>query len=183
MNIVEEGITQWERFRAGVVAELEIVPEDQWGFRPAGGARTLRALARHVIEASIAFTDQLLLDDGNFVRLFDPKTREALRTRLPELETKAQIIDALKSTGADNFKRLREAAEMLATRPIASGREPQSRVTAMHFAAGHEMYHRGQIATYVRQLGHTPALTMQVEKATAAVSAASQGSQERPGSR
>ena len=176
MNIVEEAITQWERFRAGVVAELEIIPEEQWAFRPAEGARTVRALARHVIEAGVAFTDQLLLEDGTFLRLFDPKTREELRTRLPRLETKAEILDALKSTGAQNMQRLRANAAMLETAPIASGKSQQSRVTAIHFAASHEMYHRGQVAALVRQLGHTPALTAQVEKATAAASSSSPGS-------
>jgi uncharacterized damage-inducible protein DinB len=181
MNIVEEAITQWERFRAGVIAELELIPEDDWGFRAAEGARTVRALARHVVEAGVAFTDQLLREDGNFLRLFDPKTREELRTRLPQLESKSDIVAALKSTGADNMKRLRENLQMLETQPIASGPSQQSRVTAMHFAASHEMYHRGQIAALVRQLGHKPALTMQIEKATAAASSASQGSPSRPG--
>lgn len=180
MNIVEEAITQWERFRAGVVAELELIPEEQWGFRPAEGARTVRALARHVVEAGVAFTDQLLREDGNFLRLFDPATREELRTRLPRLESKAGIIAALTSTGAENMKRLRDQIQMLETQPIASGRAQQSRVTAMHFAASHEMYHRGQIAALVRQLGHTPALTAQVEKATAAASS-SQRSPAPPG--
>ena len=176
MNIIEEGIKQWERFRAGVISELELIPEEQWGFRAAEGARTVRALARHVVEAGVAFTDQLLLEDGNFMRLFDPKTREALRTRLPNLETKADILAALQSTGADNMQRLRDGAQLLETQPIASGPSQQSRITALHFAASHEMYHRGQVAALVRQLGHTPALTMQVEKATAAASSASPGS-------
>ncbi len=37
-----------------------------------------------------------------------------------------------------------------------------SRLTYVFYAASHEDYHRGQLATYARSLGLVPALTQQI---------------------
>lgn len=164
MSIADEFIRQWELFRSGTIAELELIPEEQWSERPGEKARTVRALARHVLEAGAGFTHELLREDGSFAHLFEPGFREEIRKLLPQVETKAEILEALRSNGADNFRRLREAGEMLANTPMTSGKGTQSRLTGILFAASHEQYHRGQIAMVCRLLGHVPALTTQIEK-------------------
>ena len=163
MNVDEEAVKMWESIRAGTIAELELIPEDKWEYRPAEGARTVRALARHIAQAGAAFTDELLREDGSFARLFDPKVREELAVRLPTVNTKAEIIDMLRTLGADSTRRLREAGPALATKTISTFSGEQTRLTGLWFAAGHEMYHRGQIASYVRQLGITPAMTQMAQ--------------------
>ena len=164
MNVVDEAIRQWEAFRAGVIAELEQIPEEQWEFRPCEGARTVRALAYHLLQSGAGFTRELLRDDGSFANLFRADVREEIRRTLPEAKTRAEIIEALRGNGAENARKLREAGESLASRQFASLAGPQSRLTALNFAAAHEQYHRGQIAMIARILGRTPALTKQIEK-------------------
>lgn len=167
MNIVEEAIRQWETYRTGVIAELELIPEEQWDYRPSPGSRTVRALARHIMQAAVGFTNELLREDGAFARLFDPVAQEELRKTLPPAGNRGEIIEALRTTGAENARRLREAGEALAAQTMPSGKQTQSRLTALNFASGHEMYHRGQVAMLARLLGHKPALTQQIEKLTA----------------
>lgn len=164
MNLVEEAVHQWETYRAGVIAELELIPDDQWDHRPAEGARTVRALARHIMQAAVGFTNELLREDGSFTRLFDPVVQEELRRTLPPARNREEILEALRATGADNARRLREAGEALATRTMPSGKSTQSRLAGLTFATAHEMYHRGQVAMMARLLGHKPALTQQIEK-------------------
>jgi len=159
MNLVEEGIRMWESYRAGVIAELELIPEDRWDYRPTEGARTVRALARHIASSGAGFTEELLREEGSFARLFDPKVREEIGAKLPRANTKAEIIDMLRTLSEDSGRRLRDAGAALATKTMPTFGGEQSRLTALWFAASHEQYHRGQIASYVRQLGLTPAIT------------------------
>lgn len=163
MNVVEELVRQWETYRAGVVAELELIPEDKWQFRPAEGSRTVRALARHINQASLGFATQLIAEDASFARLFDPAFRDSIEAKLPKAETKAEIMEMLESTIATIASDLRGAASMIESKPMKSMRGEQSRITGLAFALGHEMYHRAQVAAIVRMLGITPALTQQVQ--------------------
>jgi uncharacterized damage-inducible protein DinB len=83
---------------------------------------------------------------------------------MPKSDTQAELVEMLRTTGAENAKRLRDAGESLATQTMKGSAGPQSRLTSLHFAIGHEMYHRGQLALLVRQLGLTPALTQQLQQ-------------------
>jgi uncharacterized damage-inducible protein DinB len=159
--MVEEAIRMWETFRAGVVAELVNIPEEQWGYRPGPGARSVRELAVHIASSAIGFVDALVAEDASFARLRDPKVQEEIAASLGDVSSKASIIALLKQRGADDASRLRaNAARLNGTMPSMKGE--QSRVTGLWFAASHEMYHRGQLATYARAVGLVPALTQQI---------------------
>jgi uncharacterized damage-inducible protein DinB len=159
MPEIEEAIRMWEMFRGGTIAELENIPEEQWDWRADPGARSVRDLALHITGAGKGFAEELLTAEPNFMRLRDPATRKEIEASLGELKTKAAMIEAIRQTGADSFARLRADAERLnaATTKTASG--AQSRFSGVWFAAAHEMYHRGQLATYARSLGLVPAMT------------------------
>jgi uncharacterized damage-inducible protein DinB len=166
MSAVEEAIGWWERFRAGTIAELENIPEERWGERPGEGARDLLELARHVAEAGVGFTHELLRgDDASFARLFDPRVQAELRAGMPSPSSKAEAIELLRQTGADGARRLRAAADALAGQTMQSFGQAQSRLTALWFAISHEMYHRGQIAMRAREAGCVPVLTQQMRAA------------------
>jgi uncharacterized damage-inducible protein DinB len=163
MNLVEQAVRNWEAFRAGVIAEVENTPEDKLDYRPAAGARTLRELAVHIAEASVLFTNELLRPDGSFMNLFKPDVQAELRATLPPAHSKAEIVSLLRLTGEQTAARLRTAGEALIAETMASQRGPQSRLSALWFAASHESYHRGQLASYARGCGAVPALTKQLE--------------------
>jgi uncharacterized damage-inducible protein DinB len=159
MSAVEEVVRLWEVFRQGTVAELENIPEEQWDYRPGAGARSLRELALHVAVSGLGFTAELLAPDTQFARLRDPEVQAKYMEPYANATSKADIVDVLKSTGADIIKRLRDAAGTLEQQTMSSMSGEQSRASGISFAAAHEMYHRGQIATYARAVGVVPAIT------------------------
>ena len=60
MNFVEEAIRLWEAYRAGVIAEIENIPEQELDYRPHPDARSVREVAVHIAESGIRFTNELL---------------------------------------------------------------------------------------------------------------------------
>ena len=163
MSYVEDAIRMWEIYRQGSVGEFENIPEEQWDHRAGDGARSVRELAAHIAAAGIGFTDELLAPETSFKRVRE-KQAEA-EARYAGL-SKAELIELLKSSGAENAKRLREAGQSLAEQRMPFFGGEQSRLGGLWFAAAHEMYHRGQTATYARQLGIVPAMTQQTQSAT-----------------
>lgn len=160
MTTTSEAIAMWESARKITIAELENVPDEQWEFRPAEGARTLREIARHILESSVGFVGELLDDQPTFARIFAPETRAKFAKDYPEQSAKSETIAQFRAAFEDDMKRLHEAGD-LAAQTMTLMKQPQSRLTGLWFAIGHEMYHRGQLATYARALGHVPAMTQQ----------------------
>jgi uncharacterized damage-inducible protein DinB len=155
VKIVDEAIRNWENERAGVMAEVESIPEEHFDFRPAEGARSVRELAVHIAEAGLMLAAEILRTDGSFLRFFEPNADPAQ----PTAHSKAEILALLRTTGADTTARLRAAGESLGKETMETFHGEESRLTALWFAVGHEMYHCGQLASYARTIGQVPALT------------------------
>jgi uncharacterized damage-inducible protein DinB len=162
MHITEEAIVMWETFRSGVIAELENIPEEQWDNRAGDGGRSLRETARHIAESGVAFVGEIVAADGKFARVLDPKHQESIRAGLPTGNSKADIIEMLKSTCKDGVARLRQKGDALQTDRMPMLGSEGSRLSGLIFAISHEMYHRGQLAMFARAAGQTPALTQQI---------------------
>jgi uncharacterized damage-inducible protein DinB len=160
---VAAAIDLWERFRAGTISEAENIPEAQWDFRPGEGARSVRELAIHVAQAGVGFATELTNGAGSLARLFDESARAEWMAKYPRAESRAEILALLRDTMADGAKLLRTRGEALASDTIKMFGGPTSRLTALQFAMSHEMYHRGQLTTYARGLGHVPILTQQAQ--------------------
>jgi uncharacterized damage-inducible protein DinB len=165
MNHVEEAIKLWEIYRQGTIGELENIPEEHWEHRAGDGARSVREVALHIAVSAIGFTDALLSESGAFVQLRDPQMQAQMMAPY-ESASRAELLELLTSSGAENARRLRDAGEALAEQLMPSFGGQQSRLTGLWFAAAHEMYHRGQLATYARQLGIVPAMTKRTQSAT-----------------
>lgn len=163
MTPIDEAIAMWERYRSGVVAELENIPEEQWDFRPGPGARTLREVAEHIGAASVGFTDELLSEEPNFMRPRQPEVLAKLMSPWTAATGKAGIIKLLTTSGTETMQRLRDASSMLASKSMKTMTAEQSRLSGLWFAAAHESYHRGQLTTYARATGHVPAMTQQMQ--------------------
>ena len=162
MPLIEEAIINWEIFRAGVIAEIENTPEEQLDYRPGEGARTVREVAVHIAEAGVAFTNELLRPDGSLRNAMDPQVQAEVRGALPRAHSKAEVVELLRTTGAQCASRLRAAGEALVDQTMPTRRGTQSRLTALWFVLSHEMYHRGQLTAYARGFGAVPALTQQI---------------------
>jgi uncharacterized damage-inducible protein DinB len=165
MNQVEEAIATWETFRKGTVDELANLPEEQWQWKPGEGARTVRELAIHIATSALGFADALL-GDGQFMRLRDPQVQAEYAARFDSKTSKDDVIELVTSSGADTMQRLRAAASTLADQTMPSFGGERSRASGIWFAAAHEMYHRGQLATYARALSLVRAMTQRTQSAT-----------------
>ena len=67
-TLLEEALDGWQFARNGVIAELENIPAESFGFSPAAGVRTVAELARHIVEASTVMAGELSRPDGDFTR-------------------------------------------------------------------------------------------------------------------
>lgn len=159
MNAVEEAIRIWETYRKGTIGELVNIPEEQWEFRPGDGARTVRELALHIAGSAVGFIDELVAPEPSFMRLRTPEVQQQIAASLGEANTKDQIVEVCRQTAAGGFARLRANEELLRTGSMKGMGGEQTRITGLWFAAAHEMYHRGQLATYARSVGLVPAMT------------------------
>ena len=161
MSTIDEAVALWDLHRKGVVAELENIPEERWDYRPGAGARTLRELALHIAAFAVGFTNELLSSETVFMNLTKPEVQAALLKPWAGLNSKAEIIKLLTSSGAEISQRLRSESAMLSTKSMKLMSGEQSRLSGLWFAISHETYHRGQLATYARGIGLTPAMTKQ----------------------
>ena len=160
---IAAAIALWEVFRAGTISECENIPEEHWDFRPAEGARSVRELATHIAHASVAFATELVSHQPDLARLFDAKAKEARESKYPRANAKAEVLDLLRQTMADTALMLRSRGEALQTDQMRMFGADGSRTTGLEFAMGHEMYHRGQLATYARAIGLVPMMTQQLK--------------------
>jgi uncharacterized damage-inducible protein DinB len=164
--MIEEAIAMWKLYRDGLIDELANIPEEKWEWRPAGGGRSLRELALHIVAAGKGFVEELLGEDTQFMRLRDPKVQQAMIDALGNPASKDEVIALVRNTGAEAFARLRENAERLGRAKMTTSGGEQSRLTGLWFAAAHEMYHRGQVTIYARSMGLVPAMTQRINAAS-----------------
>ncbi|HKO55624.1 MAG TPA: DinB family protein [Thermoanaerobaculia bacterium] len=164
MSAVEEAVRMWELYREGTIAELANIPEEHWEYRVGPGARTVRELALHIAGAASGFLDELLAEEPSFMRLRDPKVQAELTASFGVSPSRAELLERMKTRAADTAQRLRENAARLESGTMKAMQGEQSRVSGLWFAAAHEMYHRGQVASYARALGLVPAMTQRTSK-------------------
>jgi uncharacterized damage-inducible protein DinB len=167
MSKVEAVCEQWQDVRNGLIKEVELIPAEQMGFKPAPESRTAIELLHHIIEIQRVLAGEMCRDNTNFQRGFpaliadfsgstkEATTKEAVLALLPSSleESTAMIV----SFGDENF-------EQGMTR--FDGKQC-TKLEMLNFTVAHEMYHRGQLTVYERLLGIEPALTQLFRKMSA----------------
>lgn len=144
---------KWLMTRDGVIAQVEMLTEEQLAWRPGEGARTGLQIARHIAEAGrglIAYATQgtrptIGGPEG------DPGTREEVLAALRE--GRSEIQAALESLSEEQLE---------APLPGLFGEE-SPRHGFLAFCYAHEMYHWGQLGLCARAGGTKPALTQMLE--------------------
>lgn len=168
MATVEQIFEQWQDVRNWLIKEVELIPEEQFGFRATPETRSIIEVVQHIIETERVIVREMCRDNTNFRRGFptmiaefaghvkDARTKEAvLELSLSSLqETRSVAVEF----GDENFGQLMTRFD---------GRQGP-KVGMLSFAISHEMYHRGQLTVYERLLGIEPALTRFFNKATGA---------------
>ena len=145
------------------------IPEDQYGFAPASGCRTVARTLVHIVGASRM--QQYIQFEAHISDLakFDfPSFVGKLRAEEETPRTKAQILELLESEGGKFEAQLAGLSESFLGEQVSypPGMTPpaKSRFEMLLGVKEHEMHHRAQLMVVERMLGITPHLTRQMEE-------------------
>jgi uncharacterized damage-inducible protein DinB len=150
--------------RRNTIKIAEEIPEDQYGFSPAPGVRTVRETLAHIVTGT-PWTQQLHgVDHLSFV---DFAYYGAAMAKAAEQEaaltTKPQILDALKQEEDAFGSWLESLSDDFLAEPVGFPPPLQpsskSRFEMLLAVKEHEMHHRGQLMVIERMLGIVPHLT------------------------
>jgi uncharacterized damage-inducible protein DinB len=154
--------------RGNTIQIARDLPQDQWTFRPAPGARSAAELLAHIAALTITPRRINILDRPKTLAPadFGPYGAETAAFE-HSLTTPAAILQALETTGEEFAKELEAlSSEELAERQEFSAPIQPSSKTRFELLLGakeHEMHHRGQLMLMQRMLGVVPHLTRERE--------------------
>ena len=156
----------FQTVRKNTIQIAEDIPEEQYGFEPAAGVRTVAQMLVHIAVAPrlwLAFNknEVTTLEGFDFMSLFEANGSEEQTPR-----SKSEIIQLLRSEG-DVFSSFLSGLtdEFLAVQvTLPDGQSKKSRLESLMGAKEHEMHHRGQMMLIERQLGITPHLTRAMQE-------------------
>lgn len=137
-----------ERYRAVTLQSLDLVTDEDLGWRPGSDHYTLGQQFLHIAQSEDLQIQGLLNGDWDYER-----------GRFPAGELKLDELRALlKETRERTMVALNELDERRLGEPTAHGRgEPiQTLRWWLWLQVEHEVHHKAQIAVYLRQMGKTP---------------------------
>lgn len=162
-SLLEETLEAWEDTRNGLIQEVQNIPENKFDFKPTPEVRSVRELVVHILEVAMMMTGELTREDTDFRRAPWPKLLEMYASEAYQAETKAELVNLLKSQFKDAEKKFREAGELHLLQFIERfDGQPGTRFTWLQHGIAQEMYHRGQLTLYQRLMGLVPALTKRI---------------------
>lgn len=162
-TLLEEALEGWEDVRRGLLEEAREVPDGKWDWRPTDESRTVGELLRHVLESGLMAVGELAREDGDFTRQPFPDFIAEYAGDLPETLDRPELMDRLRLAFSEGAATLRARGDLHMLQRIRrfDGLRGTRLAWFQHHVA-HEMYHRGQLALYVRQMGRVPALTRRI---------------------
>ena len=157
---LEEALEAWPYTRAGVVSEIQNLPDVSLSFRPTSTARTAAEIAVHIADSGLMMAGELSRPDGDFRRKSFPQFMKEYARGIKQTTTKKQLLALLTKTQADGAQKLSKAGDLHMLQFITRfDGVPGTRLGWMNHGIAHEEYHRGQLALYARLVGRVPALT------------------------
>ena len=166
-SLLDEALEAWEDVRKGVIEEAGTVPDDRWDFRPGPQSRSVSELVHHILESGLMAVGELTRPDGDFTRQpYADHLREHAGGLSPS-GSPARMRALLLETLETGVARLGAAGELHMLQFIRrfDGLNG-TRLAWFNHHIAHEMYHRGQLALYVRLMGEVPALTRRITGGT-----------------
>jgi uncharacterized damage-inducible protein DinB len=162
--------------RANTITIAEEIPEDQYGFRPVPGVKSVAEQLAHIAVSTAWQIEVHTAEVGHidFAMFGASLARGASEEQA--LASKPAIIAALKERGeqfASFLEGLGEAQlEQKVTFPPPVQPSEKTRFEMLLSAKEHEMHHRAQLMVYERMLGIVPHLT---RRRTASMATATAG--------
>jgi len=157
--------------RQNTLQIAEEIPEDQYGFRPVAGARTVAQTLVHIAmipRLSRQLTGRNSMEGFDFAKYRAEAAAEEAKPR-----TKAELIAWLRESGEDfaNWVETMTEESLGHVFTFPAGAQPPSRTRfdLLLSVKEHEMHHRGQLMLVERMLGITPHLTRRNEERMAAM--------------
>ena len=162
---LEEMLDFWKDVRSGLIAELEQIPSEQFGFQATPESRSIAGIIRHILNSQEFLISELCRPDTDFKRT---PLRELAEKRAQEAHSdgnKEELIESLRATLKSAEVDLRTFGEVALseTMPGQNGKMT-SKLGILYMYITHEMYHRGQLTVYQRLLQIEPALTAKVKQ-------------------
>ncbi len=163
-NLLEEALEAWAYARQGVIAEVQNLPAEAFGFRPTPATRSVTELVQHIAESGLMMAGELTGAEGDFRRQSFTEFVEEYAGHVKRVTGKEKLLELLRKSHADGDRKFREAGELAILQYIHRFDElPGTRLAWFQHGIAHEEYHRGQLALYPRLLGLVPALTQLIE--------------------
>ncbi len=167
--------------RKNTIQVAEDIPEDQYGFSPAEGAKSI---GRTLVHIALSPQLQHAIHAGERRSSFEGFDFQPLMKRMADQEaaqrTKSQVIELLQTEGEVWASFLDGVSEdFLAesfTMPPGATPPSKSRFEMLLSVKEHEMHHRGQLMAAQRVLGIVPHLTRLRQEHAAQQQSASSGS-------
>jgi uncharacterized damage-inducible protein DinB len=166
---LDEMLDVWKEVRAGLIAELQQIPPDQFAFQATPQSRSVAGLIRHILETQKFLVTELCRPDTDFTRLPKEKVRESIERQAAQADSggdKEQLIASLRSQMEWAEVTLRAFGEDALEEKAVPRRDGKtmSKLGYLCFITSHENYHRGQIALYERMMQIEPVLTAKFRK-------------------
>lgn len=159
-NLLEETLEAWEDARMGALAEARNIPARHWDFRPTEGVRSVREQVVHILEVAMFMTGELTRPDTNFRRKPYEKLLAMYAKPAYDAKTRGDLLRLMRSQLTEGIAAFNAAGELHMLQFIDRfDGQKGTRLAWLHHGIAQEMYHRGQLTTYARLLGITPALT------------------------
>ncbi|HEX4487376.1 MAG TPA: DinB family protein [Terriglobales bacterium] len=176
----EELARSFRTVRNNTIKIAEEIPEEQYGFRPAEGCRSIAETLVHVAIMSRVPEQIHLIEHRSTLVGFDFfGIMGKLQAEVKVPRTKAQVLELLRTEGEKYAKILEGASDAFLGERVEypEGMEPRSksRFEMLIAPKEHEMHHRGQLMVIERMLGITPHLTRQMEERIASMQLATAG--------
>ena len=167
MSKVEGICEQWQDVRDGLIKEVELIPSEQMGFKPAPESRTAIEILHHIVETQRVLAGEMCRENTNFQRGV-PALIADFAGNAKEATTRESVLDLLRSS-------LEETKAMVVSFGDANFEKGMTRfdgkrctkLEMLNLTMAHEMYHRGQLTVYERLLGIEPAFTQFLRKMSA----------------
>lgn len=148
INELEDFVEHLQRYRAVTLQALDLVGDDELDWRPAPDHYSLGQQLLHIAQTEDLYSHGLFDGDWDFERARFPRPlpdRARLRTFFEQV--RERTLRHLADLDADRLGRVVS---------IPGSPLEMSLRSWLWFILEHELHHKGQIWTYLRQMGHTP---------------------------
>jgi histidine triad (HIT) family protein len=145
---LDDLIEHMERYRAVTLQAVDMIAEEDMAWRPGAGHYSLGQQLLHIAQTEDLYTHGLFEEDWNFERARFPRS-------LPALAELRALFTRVREKTRLHLARL--GAEDLARTITIPGSDLELTLRSwLWFVLEHEIHHKGQVWSYLRQMGRTP---------------------------